>query len=73
MRTHASLTAGSNSLKGRLYIDVALSKNRVRGKGNALPRKVFNPGVKGIFDCKCEDFKLEGFIAHSHIAASLEV
>jgi thymidylate synthase len=38
-----------------------------------LPRMVINPAVKDIFGFKYEDFRLEGYQAHPHIAAPVAV
>ena len=38
-----------------------------------LPRMVINPEVKGIFDFKFEDFKLEDYNPHPHIKAQVSV
>ncbi len=39
----------------------------------ALPRMVINPDVKDIFDFKYEDFHLEDYNPHPHIAAKVSV
>jgi thymidylate synthase len=39
----------------------------------ALPRMTINPEVKDIFAFKYDDFKLEGYTAHPHIAAPVAV
>lgn len=38
-----------------------------------LPRMVINPDVKSIFDFSYDDFKLEGYDPHPHIAAKVSV
>jgi thymidylate synthase len=38
-----------------------------------LPRMRINPDVKSIFDFTYDDFKLEGYEAHPHIAAPVAV
>ena len=38
-----------------------------------LPKMRINPDVKSIFDFTYDDFKLEGYEAHPHIAAPVAV
>jgi thymidylate synthase len=38
-----------------------------------LPRMIINPDVKSIFDFTYDDFRLEGYDAHPHIAAPVAV
>ena len=38
-----------------------------------LPKMIINPDVKSIFDFTYDDFKLEGYEAHPHIAAPVAV
>ncbi|MCC8118577.1 MAG: thymidylate synthase [Bacteroidales bacterium] len=38
-----------------------------------LPKMILNPEVKNIFDFKYEDFRLEGYDPHPHIAAQVSV
>ncbi|MDR3500448.1 MAG: thymidylate synthase [Parvibaculum sp.] len=38
-----------------------------------LPRMIINPDVKSIFDFTYDDFRLEGYEAHPHIAAPVAV
>lgn len=38
-----------------------------------LPRMIINPDVKSIFDFRYEDFHLEGYDPHPHIAAKVSV
>lgn len=38
-----------------------------------LPRMIINPDVRSIFDFTYEDFKLDGYEAHPHIAAPVAV
>jgi thymidylate synthase len=38
-----------------------------------LPRMYINPEVKDIFGFRYEDFRLEGYEAHPHIAAPVAV
>jgi thymidylate synthase len=38
-----------------------------------LPRMIINPAVKDIFGFTYEDFRLEGYQAHPHIAAPVAV
>jgi len=39
----------------------------------ALPKMRLNPAVKNLFDFKYEDFTLEGYDPHPHIAAKVAV
>lgn len=38
-----------------------------------LPKMIINPEVKSIFDFTYDDFRLEGYEAHPHIAAPVAV
>ncbi len=40
---------------------------------NSLPKMIINPDVTSIFDFTFDDFKLEGYEAHPHIAAPVAV
>jgi thymidylate synthase len=40
---------------------------------NPLPKMIINPDVRSIFDFTFDDFKLEGYEAHPHIAAPVAV
>ena len=48
------------------------SPNRTAIEG-ALPKMRLNPAVKTLFDFKYEDFTLEGYDPHPHIAAKVAV
>ncbi len=39
----------------------------------ALPKMIINPDVTSIFDFTYDDFRLEGYEAHPHIAAPVAV
>lgn len=57
-----------------LYLN-HLEQARVQLQRNPrpLPKMIINPEVKDIFDFKYEDFQLEGYDPHPHIAAKVSV
>ena len=52
----------------REQVDLQLTR-----EPRALPTMTINPDVKGIFDFKYEDFKLENYSPHPHIAGAVAV
>ena len=57
-----------------LYLDhLEQARMQLTREPRALPRMRLNPDVKSIFDFKYEDFELEGYDPHPHIAAKVSV
>ena len=57
-----------------LYLDhLEQARLQLTREPRALPRMRLNPDVKSIFDFKYEDFELEGYDPHPHIAAKVSV
>lgn len=48
-------------------------KLQLQREPRELPRMIINPDVKSIFDYKYEDFTLEGYDPHPHIAGQVSV
>ena len=57
-----------------LYLNhMEQAKAQLARTPNALPRMKLNPHVQSIFDFRYEDFEIEGYEAHPHIAAPIAV
>ncbi|MBR7028610.1 MAG: thymidylate synthase [Bacteroidaceae bacterium] len=57
-----------------LYLDhLEQARLQLTREPRVLPRMRLNPDVKSIFDFKYEDFELEGYDPHPHIAAKVSV
>lgn len=57
-----------------LYLDhIEQARLQLSREPRALPRMLLNPEVKDIFAFRYEDFQLEGYDPHPHIAAKVSV
>lgn len=63
-------TSGDTHLYSNHFEQAQLQLSRAP---RALPKMVINPAVKDIFGFKLEDFQLEGYDPHPHIAAQVAV
>jgi thymidylate synthase len=57
-----------------LYLNhLEQAEKQLAREPKSLPRMIINPDVKSIFDFTYDDFRLEGYDAHPHIAAPVAV
>ena len=57
-----------------IYLDhLDQARMQLEREPRPLPRMIINPDVKSIFDFRYEDFQLEGYDPHPHIAAKVSV